>query len=134
MDCFTPEFRAENMRRIKSSGTQPELAVRRILHGAGFRYRLNRTDLPGKPDLVLPKYRLAVFVHGCFWHGHDCKDGHRPKSNLGYWNAKLDRNLRRDAKTRDELAAGGWAPVVIWACEVREADRVKARITESVRP
>lgn len=132
-DCFEPAFRSENMRRIKSTDTQPEMAVRRLLHRAGFRYRLHRRDLAGKPDLVLPKYRAALFVHGCFWHGHDCKDGRRPRSNLEYWNAKLDRNRLRDARSHELLQSLGWKPVVVWACQTRKTDTLQQLLLEQLR-
>ena len=94
------------MRRVKGSGTTPELALRRLIWGLGGRYRLNRKDLPGKPDIVLPGRRLAIFVHGCFWHGHDCARGARvPKANRDYWTGKIGRNRARDAKTRAALEA-----------------------------
>src|SRR4051794_16548808 len=110
-DMFTKDRRSEIMRRITGKDTQPELRVRRTLHGMGCRFRLDREDLPGKPDIVLPKWRIVIFVHGCFWHGHDCKKGsrrRRPKSNTGYWNQKLDRNMRRDAEHSAQLAGLGW--------------------------
>ena len=98
MDKLTPERRSENMRRIKSKGMKPELAVRKIVHGMGYRYRLHRKDLPGKPDLVFGPARKAIFVHGCFWHQHtECREGRPPGSNTGYWGPKLARNIERDA-------------------------------------
>jgi DNA mismatch endonuclease (patch repair protein) len=106
------------MSRVRSKDTKPELAVRKALHAAGFRYRLHRTDLPGRPDIVMPKFRTAVFVHGCFWHGHDCSRGRRPESNVGFWSAKLDRNAQRDANARLRLEQAGWNVVTIWECGV----------------
>lgn len=103
---FTKERRSEIMRRITGKDTQPEIVVRRVLHRMGYRFRLHRKDLPGNPDVVLPRWKTAVFVHGCFWHGHDCKKGsgkRRPKSNTVYWNAKIDRNMQRDEKHGREL-------------------------------
>ena len=121
--------RSECMRRIKSTDTMAELAVRRMLHRSGYRFRLYRDDLPGKPDLVLPRYRTALFVHGCFWHGHaGCIDGHSPKSNTAYWTPKLERNRRRDAEALQQLTARGWRVVVIWECETRHVDRLCERL------
>jgi DNA mismatch endonuclease (patch repair protein) len=120
-DVFTPDQRSAVMRAVRSANTTPELAVRRAAHALGLRFRLNRTDLPGKPDLVFPKHRLALFVHGCFWHGHDCPRGARtPATNTGYWRAKISRNMARDARTGGELAALGWRSAVIWECETRD--------------
>ena len=109
------------MRRIRSKGTKPELAVRRLVHGLGYRYRLHRHDLPGRPDMVFPGRRKVVFVHGCFWHQHDdaaCKLAHRPRSNLGYWGPKLARNRERDALHRVRLAELGWDVLVVWESQV----------------
>lgn len=125
VDMFTPEARSEVMSRIRSADTAPELAVRRYLHGRGLRFRLHCPDLPGKPDLVFPRYKVVVYVHGCFWHGHDCKDGRRPKTNVGYWNAKLDRNARRDAELDGQLISLGWKRLIIWGCESRHPDALK---------
>src|SRR5258706_15149801 len=99
------------MRRIRSKGMLPELAVRSMVHRMGFRFRLHRKDLPGKPDLVFASRRKVVFVHGCFWHSHDCKYSHTPKSNLEYWMAKLARNRMRDHKTIEALTTAGWKPL-----------------------
>src|SRR5450631_804879 len=110
-DKLTPERRSENMRRIKSKGMKPEMAVRRLVHRLGYRYRLHRKDLPGKPDLVFGPKRKVLFVHGCFWHGHElegCADARRPKSNTGYWNPKLKSNKMRDASNVASLKAAGW--------------------------
>src|SRR5581483_7737979 len=120
MDKLTPARRSENMRRIKSKNMKPELAVRRLVHKLGYRYRLHRKDLPGNPDLVFSSKRKVIFVNGCFWHGHDlegCRDGRRPKSNTGYWNTKLARNKERDAKNIAALEASGWAVLTIWECD-----------------
>jgi DNA mismatch endonuclease (patch repair protein) len=127
-DMFTPERRSEIMGRIRSNDTKPEMTVRRALHRAGYRYRLHRRSLPGKPDLVLPRFKTVVFVHGCFWHGHTCKDGRRPKSHTDYWEHKLDRNLQRDVRAREELVKLGWKPIVIWACEVKDIGTLLSRV------
>lgn len=123
-DRVTPEQRSENMRRIRSKGMQPEMTVRRLSHALGYRHRLHRKELPGKPDLVYPGRRKVVFVHGCFWHQHPdpgCKIARRPKSNLGYWGPKLDRNVERDTRNQAQLQEKGWEYMIIWECEAREA-------------
>ncbi len=132
MDVFTPERRSEIMARIRSGDTQPELAVRRYLHARGLRFRVHRTALPGKPDIVLPRYQAAIYVNGCFWHGHSCKDGRRPKSNTQYWDEKLDRNLARDRELGDRLAALEWRRIVVWECESKDPE-VLERLVDEVR-
>jgi DNA mismatch endonuclease (patch repair protein) len=104
------------MAAVRGKNTKPELAARSALFAAGYRYRLYRRDLPGSPDIVLPRYRVAVFVHGCFWHGHDCPRGRRPTSNVEFWRAKLDGNMARDRANRAALEAAGWSVAVIWQC------------------
>lgn len=108
--------RSRNMAAIGSRDTKPELFVRRQLHASGYRFRLHRRDLPGKPDIVLPRFRVAVFVHGCFWHGHDCPNKHVPKSNSQYWSAKIARNRERDSRNIAALEAERWRVVVVWEC------------------
>lgn len=121
------------MRRVKGRDTGPELKVRRLLWDAGYRYRLQRKDLPGRPDIVLPGRRAAVFVHGCFWHGHDCARGARqPKANADYWIAKIARNVARDARVLAELAEVGWRPVVVWECELKDPAALEARLREAL--
>lgn len=115
------------MAKIAGKDSQPELAVRRMLHAAGYRYRLHFMKLPGRPDLVFPPRRKVVFVHGCFWHQHDsehCRHRRRPKSNIGYWNPKLDRNVRRDEENIKQLQAAGWESTVVWECELGEPNIV----------
>jgi DNA mismatch endonuclease (patch repair protein) len=117
------------MRRVKGRDTTPELTVRRALTRLGARYRLHRKDLPGKPDIVLPGRRLALFVHGCFWHGHDCARGARvPKQNRDYWVAKVGRNVARDVKTREALEGAGWRVETIWECELKDPEALKRRL------
>jgi DNA mismatch endonuclease, patch repair protein len=135
-DKLKPADRSRNMASIRSKGMKPELAVRKAAHRLGFRFRLHRKDLPGKPDLVFPKYRAAIFVHGCFWHQHaepKCLDGRPPKSNLGYWGPKLKRNLERDALAHAQLEAQGWRVMVIWECETKDPAVVTAKIAGFLR-
>lgn len=118
------------MRRIKSKDMKPEMVVRRLVHGLGYRYRLHRKDLPGKPDLVFGPRRSVIFVHGCFWHQHDCRDGRVPSSNREYWEPKLARNVERDRKTRQELEAAGWRVLVIWECELNQLEDVGQKLRD----
>jgi len=122
--------RGENMRRIRSVDTVPEMAVRRTLRQLGHTgYRLHRRDLPGKPDVVFVGRKKAILVHGCFWHGHDCAEGSRkPKSNQDYWLPKIERNRERDAVNELRLADAGWSVLVVWECEIRDADDLARRL------
>ena len=129
-DTMDKEARSRTMAKVKSKNTGPEMAVRRLLHRAGHRYRLHRSDLPGKPDLVFPKHRLALFVHGCFWHRHGCKRSTTPKSNAEYWAEKFRRNKERDQKNRQALERLGWRHRVIWECEAQTGAE---RISEELR-
>ncbi|MHB1022449.1 MAG: very short patch repair endonuclease [Acidobacteriaceae bacterium] len=124
MDKLTPDRRSENMRRIPSSNTGPELAVRQLCRKIGFSgYRIHRKGLPGKPDIAWIGRKLAVFVHGCFWHGHDCAEGMRkPKTNRDYWIPKIARNQQRDAENIATLRAAGWDAIVVWECEISMKD------------
>ena len=128
-DNLTPEQRKRTMTRVHSNDTQPEMQVRRLVHGLGYRYRLHRKDLPGTPDLVFPKRRKIIFVHGCFWHGHDCKAGRKqPKANEAYWSAKLARNRERDAANQALLRAQGWDVLIVWECDLKQFDDLTAVI------
>lgn len=128
-DVYPPAKRSAVMRRVKGRDTTPELTVRGALTRLGARYRLHRKDLPGSPDIVMAGRRLALFVHGCFWHGHDCARGARiPKANRDYWVAKIARNVARDAKRRAELEAQGWRVETIWECELRDAAALEPRL------
>jgi DNA mismatch endonuclease (patch repair protein) len=130
----TKEQRSRIMRAVKSSDTAPELTVRRVAHRMGFRFRLYREDLPGKPDLTFMRLHKVLFVHGCFWHGHDCKRGARvPKRNRAYWMKKVSGNRERDQKNLEELAAAGWEYLIVWECEVREERVLKAQIRKFLR-
>jgi DNA mismatch endonuclease (patch repair protein) len=112
--------RSRIMRSVKGKDTTPELVVRRWLHAHGYRFRLHRKDLPGRPDIVLPGRRALIFVHGCFWHGHDCPRGDRqPKANADYWRKKIDGNIARDRRHLDALAEMGWRTLIVWECETR---------------
>jgi DNA mismatch endonuclease (patch repair protein) len=113
------------MSRITSKDTAPEVIFRRLIHRAGFRYRLHVKTLPGKPDLVLKKYRTVVFIHGCFWHGHEgCKRGNMPKTNKKYWKNKIERNIARDKKNVKILKRSGWNVFIVWECELKEPENV----------
>jgi DNA mismatch endonuclease (patch repair protein) len=115
------------MAAVRGADTLPELYVRKKLFAEGFRYRLHAKELVGKPDIVLPRFRILVFVHGCFWHGHSCPRGRRPTSNVDFWNAKIDGNVRRDHHNRLALKAAGWSPVVIWECRLKTATETLLR-------
>jgi DNA mismatch endonuclease (patch repair protein) len=126
--------RSAVMRAVKSRDTTPERAVRAILRTIAPGYRLHRADLPGKPDIVYGGRKLAIFVHGCFWHGHDCARGARmPKTNAGYWRAKIARNRARDERTLVGLAAMGWRALVIYECELKDVERLKGRLGDALR-
>lgn len=131
MDKLSVERRSANMARIKSKDTKPEMVVRKLTHSLGYRYRLHRKDLPGKPDLVFPRYKAAIFVHGCFWHQHPdptCKDGVMPKSRIDYWAPKLGKNQLRDIQNISTLEKFGWKSLIIWECEVKDITTLKNRI------
>lgn len=133
-DVFTPEQRSAVMRRVKGRDTGPEMEVRRALRAAGIGYRLGGCGLPGRPDLVMKGRRTVVFVHGCFWHGHDCPRGARqPKGNADYWIAKIDRNRARDARVADELRAAGWRVLTLWECDLRQPGW-EGRLIAALRP
>ncbi len=134
-DVYSPEKRSAVMRRVKGKDTTPELKVRKALTALGARYRLHRKDLPGSPDIVLPGRRLALFVHGCFWHGHDCARGARvPKANRDYWLGKVGRNRARDLTTRAALEAAGWRVEVIWECDLKDGGALAARLRNLLGP
>lgn len=136
-DTRTPEQRHRNMAAIHSSSTKPELKLRRSLWHLGFRYKVNDKKLPGKPDIVLPKYRTIIFIHGCFWHGHkDCKNASTPKTNTDFWTTKIARNQERDQEVWRQLEAKGWSVIIVWECQLKRAvmDETVARVqTEIIR-
>lgn len=117
------------MSRVKSKNTKPELMIRSILHKEGNRFRVHRQDLPGKPDIVLPRYKTVIFVHGCFWHQHEgCPDSKRPSTNIEFWNSKLNENIVRDKKNKIKLRELGWEVFVIWACEIKDIENLKKKL------
>ena len=119
------------MSRVRGQNTKPEIKVRSALHKLGYRFRLHRKDLPGTPDIVMPKYRTVIFVHGCFWHGHaGCKRSARPTSRTDYWNAKIDRNMQRDGAAVAQLATLGWTVLTLWECELRDLAQLEKRVAE----
>ena len=138
MDTISQSRRSENMRRIRSTDTVPEMAVRRMVHAMGYRYRLHPKALPGKPDMVFPSRRKAILVHGCFWHQHvapGCRIVREPKSNQGYWVGKLARNKERDQDREAKLSALGWQTLAVWECEIRDnLDGVGRRIRAFLDP
>lgn len=131
-DVVDKATRSRMMSNIKGKDTKPEMAVRRFLHQQGFRYRLHRKDLPGKPDLVLPKYQAVIFVHGCFWHGHDCRYFRLPKSRTEFWDRKISGNKARDARNLSTLEEAGWKVITIHECEIRDGDGWKARLLHEI--
>jgi DNA mismatch endonuclease (patch repair protein) len=133
MDSLTKVERSERMSRIRSGNTKPEMTVRRLVHGMGFRYRLHSPHLPGRPDLVFAGRKKIIFVHGCFWHRHEhesCKLGRLPKSRLDFWLPKLEGNKARDASVQKELGALGWKVLVVWECELKDRGNLANRIKE----
>ena len=134
-DVYPPAKRSAVMAAVKGRDTKPELIVRRLIWRLGARYRLHRRDLPGSPDIVLPGRRLVVFVHGCFWHGHDCARGARvPKANRDYWLAKVGRNRARDLETCAKLEALGWRVEAVWECELKDRAALEARLRAILNP
>ena len=132
-DVHSPQVRSRNMSNIKGKNTKPEMIVRRYLFSKGFRYRKNDIRLPGKPDIVLPKYRTVIFVNGCFWHKHDCGRFVWPSSNTEYWIPKINRNVERDKQNHKKLIDMGWKVLIIWECELKKnvrEDRLERLIKE----
>jgi DNA mismatch endonuclease (patch repair protein) len=128
VDTLTPEARSRLMGRIRGKDTKPELVVRSMLHRMGLRFRIHRNDLPGRPDIVLPRHKKVVLVHGCFWHGHLCKIAPGPKSNTGYWSPKIEGNRARDSRNRTALSELGWEVLELWECEIRDLCKTEERL------
>ena len=133
VDTRTPEQRSRIMRSVGTKDTGPEIIVRRLLHSEGYRFSLHRRDLPGSPDVVLPKHSKIIFVHGCFWHGHSCRRGARPKVNLGFWEQKLARNVARDRKVNQTLRAHGFRVLTVWQCALDNPDRLRERLAHFLK-
>ncbi|MEZ4709795.1 MAG: very short patch repair endonuclease [Caldilineaceae bacterium] len=130
-DNLTPSQRKRTMKSVHSKDTKPEMKVRRLIHNMGFRYRLHRSDLPGKPDLVFPSKHKVIFIHGCFWHGHNCKRGQRmPVTNQEYWLAKLNRNKERDKNNQEKLRKLGWDVLILWECQLKDIPELKQSVID----
>lgn len=129
-----PPHRSLNMAAIRGRDTSPELAVRKILHRLGYRFRLHRSDLPGSPDIVLPRYRTVIFVHGCFWHRHPgCRFTTNPKTRREFWEDKFRRNVERDSRQQAELSEINWLSIIVWECELREPEVLAKRVEALLR-
>ena len=134
VDSLTKEKRSWNMSRIRNKDTKPELVVRSLLHRIGYRFRLHRKDLPGKPDIVLPKYKTVIFVNGCFWHRHKgCKYAYKPKSRINFWQKKFNGNIERHQKYKKKLKRQGWKVLVIWECQIKELKTLKNRLQKELQ-
>ena len=131
VDTLTPKERSERMGRVRGRDSKPEMLVRRLVHRMGYRFRLHRKDLPGTPDLLFPRLRKAIFVHGCFWHRHPdtaCKLARMPKSRLDFWAPKLQGNRERDLRSQEELTRLGWQFLVVWECEIRDREQLENKL------
>jgi DNA mismatch endonuclease (patch repair protein) len=129
MDTLTPQQRSERMSRVRSRDTQPELRLRKLVWGLGYRYRTHRRDVPGKPDIVFAGQKRAIFLHGCFWHRHDCRSGQRsPKTRLAFWREKFQKNVARDAAVRSQLRAIGWRALIVWECQLTNEAVIARRV------
>lgn len=135
MDVMTPEQRSRNMSRIRGKDTKPELLLRSMLHAAGFRFRLHHTGLPGRPDIVLPRYRTAIFVHGCFWHRHSgCRYATTPKTRQAFWEEKFHTTIARDKENVKQLHLAGWQVITVWECELKaDAQNVALRVCCAIK-
>ncbi|WP_288586512.1 very short patch repair endonuclease [uncultured Methylobacterium sp.] len=131
MDRLSPSDRSQLMGKVRGKNTSPEIAVRKIAHALGYRFRLHRKDLPGSPDLAFPSRRKVVFVHGCFWHRHPgCSKATTPKTRIEFWQAKFGRNVERDARNERELKQAGWDVLVVWECETRDLAALTAKLQD----
>lgn len=130
MDTVSRQKRSEIMSKVKSKNTKPEILIRKALFAKGLRYRINVKSLPGSPDIVLKKYKTVIFVHGCFWHGHDCKYGKLPATNTEFWKEKRDRNKKRDQRKIEELEVLNWKVFVVWECEINSTIKLSQKISE----
>jgi len=134
-DLFTRKKRSEIMSRIGGKDTAPELRVRRLLHALGFRFRLHRTDLPGKPDIVLPRHNKVILVHGCFWHSHEgCPRAALPATNTEFWRTKIEKNVTRDKRVCSELCDLDWSVLIVWQCELKTINVLRARVLNFLSP
>ncbi|MFA6132853.1 MAG: DNA mismatch endonuclease Vsr [Phycisphaerae bacterium] len=134
LDRFTQAERSRIMRLVKGKNTEPEITVRKMLHDLGFRFRLYRDDLPGKPDIVLPRWKAVIFVNGCFWHQHaGCSRAARPRSNARFWNRKLDRNVVRDHQNVRRLRADGWRTITLWECRIKDTPALRQKLERFIR-
>jgi DNA mismatch endonuclease Vsr len=135
MDTLTAVQRSERMALIRSKNTKPEMVVRRFLHGLGYRYRLHQKGLPGAPDLVFPSRRTIIFIHGCFWHGHEgCKVAHQPESRSAYWAEKFEGNKARDRRNEQALRGAGWNVVTVWECETKDLSSLERLLAPALGP
>lgn len=135
LDTFSPEDRSKIMSRVRSVDTTPEKIVRSLLHRLGFRFRLHCSDLPGKPDIVLKKYKIVIFVHGCFWHRHlGCPRASEPATHQDYWMPKFARTIQRDAKNQKELKERGWEVLVVWECELKSLNKLANKLINKISP
>lgn len=133
-DIVSRSKRKEMMSSVKQRHTKPEITVRKLLHRLGYRFRLHDKKLPGTPDIVLPKYKSVIFVHGCFWHQHEnCRKARRPTSNVEFWNEKLDKNIERDSRKESELKNTGWKVLTIWDCEIKYEETLIGKIKKNLR-
>lgn len=133
-DTISPKHRSWNMSRVRSTDTKPEVKIRSMLHAKGFRFRKNVKSLPGVPDIVLPKYKTVVFVHGCFWHQHpNCVKSHIPKSNVEFWTEKLGKNVIRDKKHKKNLKKLGWKIIYVWECELKNFEKLEKNLQKKIK-
>ena len=134
VDSLTPDQRSWNMSRIRGKNTKPEMIVRSVLHRLGYRFRLHRRDLPGKPDIVLSRHRLIIFVNGCYWHRHaGCRLAYTPKTRTDFWQAKFKDNVARDRRNQKALTAAGWRVIVIWECQTRDTEKLAGRLVSALK-